>query len=474
MKNESVVRVAMEKAIIFSAGERGNIVYRKLSIFFELIAYCDNNAFLWNKKCNGIPILPPSELPELVNRMQAKVFIINEKYWSDIVRQLDEMGIKNYINLDSFLSYRYDGDLWMPVSFSKPDPYKKKSSDDFSVLYVQDKPCTRTCKMATALKERGICTYAAYTGAPSDTGARAFIKEYPFWTLSDLLNFVNQSEFDVVHCSNMPDELINLLLHSNKKIIYDMHDCTTAFISYSSAQSLLEYIATTQADGVMYVTDAFRDIQIRKYGIDIGRTFVIGNYPLKRFANVVRKAKLSAIDGQLHCVYEGMLPTTELLPLTPYMFLEPLWLKLAEKGVHVHIYSHTVPEYCYSLEKKSAFIHYEGNIKDDALVSEMTQYDIGLLLYNEPDSAYLKNASANKLTEYLSAGLPVVSNVSSYIKLLEEINGGGKLDVFKDDMVDRLKQISQIHIEDDFCKRNGFTVDSHVDRILAFYRSVIA
>lgn len=462
----------MEKAIIFSAGERGNIVYKKLSLFFEVIAYCDNDAALWNKECHGVPIVPPLKLPSLVQRTQARVFIINEKYWADIAKQLEEMGIRNYINLDSFLSYEYDGYLWMPVSFSKPEPYRKQNSKDFAVLYVQDKPCSRTCKIAAALKARGVLTCSAYTGSPSEAGSKAFIEEYPLWTYTDMLDFVNQSEFDVIHCSNMPDELATLLLHSNKKVIYDMHDCTTALNYYTSSQAVLEYLASTQADGVMYVTDTFRDFQIRKYGIDKDKTFVIGNYPLKRFCNITRKKKLSEMDGEIHCVYEGMLPVMSLMSFTPFMFLEPLWMELARNGVHVHIYSHTVPEYCLSLEQKSAFIHYEGNLRDETLISEMTQYDIGLLLYNEPESAYLQNASANKLTEYLSAGLPVVSNVPSYIDLLERTNGGGKLDVFHDHVSERLKEIRKIHIEDDFCDRKGFTVDSHVDEILGFYRRI--
>lgn len=464
----------MDKAIIFSAGERGNIVYKKLSLFFEVIAYCDNNAKLWNRQCNGVPIVPPSELPELTGKTQARIFIINEKYWADIARQLDEMGIKDYINLDSFLSYEYNGYLWMPVSFSKPEPYRKKDSGDFSVLYVQDKPCTRTCKIAAALKAKGVRTYSAYTGSPSDMGEEAFLDEYPFWTFTDMLDFVNQSEFDIVHCSNMPDELVTLLLHSNKKIIYDMHDTTTAFTYYTSSQALMEYLASTQADGVIYVTEEHRRIQAEKYGVPIEKTFIIGNYPLKSFSNVIRKPRISAVDGQIHCVFEGMLPSKAALPMVPYLQFESIWLKLADSGVHVHIYSHCVPEYCRSLEKKNPFIHYEGNLSGENLISEMTKYDAGLLLYSLPEHGDLKTASANKLTEYFSAGLPVVSNVAMYIEELERNKCGGKLDVYKDDIRSTLAEICKIVIPEDFCDTHGWTVESYADKIIGFYKDVMS
>lgn len=465
----------MEKAIIFSAGERGRIVYKKLSLFFEVIAYTDNNKLLWGKRCNGVPIIPPADLPELIDKMGAKVFIANENYWSDISRQLNKMGIKDHINLDSYLSYTYDQneEWWMPVSFSKPAPYRKQNPTDFSVLYVQDQPCTRTCKIAAALKARGVIAYSAYTAAPSSFGVKPFIEEYPFWTFDDLLDFVNQSEFDIVHCSNMPDELVNLLLHSNKKIIYDMHDTTTKLTHYTSAQSLLEYLASTQADGVIYVIENHRRSQIKKYGVPLEKTFVIGNYPLKSFESVERKPKLSAKDGQIHCVFEGMLPIDAISKGAPHLFFEPIWIKLAESGVHVHIYSNSVPEYCRSLEKKSKFIYYEGNLSGEALISEISKYDVGLLLYNFPTTGYLMTASANKMTEYLAAGLPIVSNVKTFTDELEQNQCGGKLDVYNDDIIKTLEEIRKIKIADDFCETHGYTMDSYGDELIKFYKRII-
>ncbi len=464
----------MEKAILFSAGERGNIVYKKMILFFDVIAYSDNNESLWGKTCNGVTIIPPSELPGLVEKKKAKIFIINEKYWADIARQLDGLGIHNYINLDSYLSYVYDEYLWMPISFSKPKPFKKENRNNFTVLYVQDKPNTRTCKMAIALKNKGIATYAAYTASPSDVGLRAFVKEYPFWTWTDLIDFVNESEFDVVHCSEMPCELVNLLLYSNKKIIFDMHDCTTCCTYYTSASSLLEYMATRQADGVIYTSEKFRDVQIKKYGIKKEKTFVIGNYPLSSFSKVKRKPKLSAADGEIHCVFEGMLMNPALADLSTYGDYSISFIRLAQRGIHTHIYSYSFPEYCRSIEEKSEFIHYEGNIRDESLIHEISQYDVGLLLFGNPDSPYCKITNPNKFSEYLSAGLPVASNVPAYIELLEKINGGGALDICSDNVRERLNEIRSIYIADDFCSKHKFTVESYIDELLAFYKKTAA
>lgn len=236
----------------------------------------------------------------------------------------------------------------------------------------------------------------------------------------------------------------------------------------------MEYLAGTQADGVIYVTESHRSTQLKKYGFPIERTFVVGNYPLKSFSFVKRKPKLSESDGQIHCVFEGMLPTKALNPMVSHLYFEPIWLKLAECGVHVHIYSHSVPEYCLSLEKKSPFIHYEGNLRDEALIREISMYDIGLLLYNSPERKDLKTASANKMAEYLSAGLPLVSNVEVFLKDIEKNRCGGKLDVYSDDIIATLSEIRKIKIADDFCETHGMIMDFYADKILEFYKKIIS
>ena len=293
------------KCVIFGAGDRGRNIYRKLSIFFEVIAYSDNNEELWDRELNDLAIMPPSELPKFVKKNDATIFIANELHHLEIARQLDDMGLP-YYNCENFMCYELDRGVWYPVSFGRPEAYRKTKEKSFSVLFVQAKPCTRTNKIAELLKKRGVLTYAAYTASPSDAGERAYIEEFPFWTYTELLAFVNESEFDIIHCSNEPDILVNLLLHSNKKIVHDCHDIVSmSKKSFHSAEIALEYIANTQADGVIYTTERMREILLRKYGGKREKTFVLGNYPLASFGEVERLSKLSEADGELHCVYEG-------------------------------------------------------------------------------------------------------------------------------------------------------------------------
>ena len=61
------------KCVIFGAGERGTNIFRKLSIFFDVIAYADNNKDLWGRERNGTAIIPPDDLTELVKKTGAAI-----------------------------------------------------------------------------------------------------------------------------------------------------------------------------------------------------------------------------------------------------------------------------------------------------------------------------------------------------------------------------------------------------------------
>lgn len=464
----------MRKCVIFGAGERGASIYKKLSIFFEVIAYADNNKSLWGDHKNGVAVIAPDALPELTKSTGASIFIANELHDLDIAEQLDGLGLSYYNCKDYLCCERRDG-VWYPVSFGRPDAYKKPDRERLAVLFVQNKPCTRTNKIAQVLKMRGILTCSAYTASPSDAGSQAYVEEFPFWSYGELLDFVNESEFDIVHCSNEPDTLVNLLLHSNKKVIHDCHDIVTmSKKATSSAETAAEYIANTQADGVMYTTERMREILTQKYGTKLDKTLVVGNYPLSSFGRVERLPKRSMLDGELHCVYEGFIVDRALAKNMPYRFFEPVFVRLARLGVHIHIYSSSVPDYLKRLDLEHVCIHYEGNRSGQELIREMTQYDLGLALFPPEALTYPELASANKLTEYLGAGLPVVTNVKSYAKMIESIGCGGMLDLAQEDITQRLHEYSRISVPSDVCDSHGLTMDANAERILNFYKMVIA
>lgn len=463
-----------QKCIIFGAGSWGKNVFTKLSELFDVIAYADNNKELWGLELNGIPILQPAQLAAL-NVENLKIFIANECYWEEIAEQVSGICREIFI-INRTGCYRLKNRQLYPVSFGKLIPYKKKSDNELAVLFVQDKPCTRTNKFAGALKDRGVQTYGAYSFAPSDTaGGSAYYKEFPFWNNAQLLSFVNDSEFDVIHCSNTPDEFSNVLLHSNKKIVHDCHDLMTLYDGVIPTEvSVLEYIAYTQADGLIFTTEQYKNSIVKKYGINESNTIVIGNYPLKVFSCIKKQPKLSAADKRLHCVYEGSLSDRDEKP--GFRYLDPIFRQLASAGICVHIYSNISGERAKKLSDISPLVFYEGNLSESKLIEEMTKYDIGLVLFNfmdisslSPDVFHVNNASANKIYEYFMSGLPVATNVKNYVPELRSL-GTGKFVDLDGNIPEQLRSISNMIVPDHVLTDNNLLIDSFIDNLIDFYK----
>ena len=126
------------------------------------------------------------------------------------------------------------------------------------------------------------------------------------------------------------------------------------------------------------------------------------------------------------------------------------------------------------LDKENPNIHYEGNYSGEDLISRMTQYDLGLLPVTEAGATLENGASHNKIYEYLSAGLPIATNISSYVSFLAGNGYGSMADFASDDIVSQMQKLRALTIPQDFCSAHGLTMDANADRILAFYQKILA
>lgn len=451
-------------AVIFGCGYWGQCASAKLNADFDVVAYADNNDNLWGGELLGKPVIPPSEIKRYGD---ATVFICVKSGFAEIAKQLEEMEIPSVIWMDG-VCCAYRDTILHPVSFFQPKPYKK-SGDTFSVLFVQDAPCGRTDKISSVLKAMGVVTQNAFFIGPSRM-PEAYCKQNAFYSFDSLLEFVDNSDFDIVHCSNEPDILANLLLHCNKPVVFDTHDLITARDTKSSFQTyFLEYTANKFAAGNMYVGAYYRDLQIQRYGVAPERCFLLPNLPLEKQlpASIHKKPKLSASDGELHLVYEGGISDNR----ASNRFMEDLWRTITKANIHIHYYSKQNIDYCKALEQTTPYLHYEGNLAGLELIYDMTQYDIGSLLLNPID----KNADMaypNKLYEYLAAGLPVISNLTVPLDFLREHRAGGGLDL-QGDIQGQLREIAEIRVPDGYLRENKLTMDAWADDILAFYKKII-
>ena len=354
--------------------------------------------------------------------------------------------------------------------------YHKKGNDkSLHVLFVSDFAGIRDHKMASLVKKAGEKVFLAYIVRSPYDGfseyADLYEEMYQIMSLQSLFDFVKNSEFDIIHCSSQPDHITPVLIHSGKTVIHDCHDLRSSNESLTPDRLTLEYLAHTGAAGVIYPTAGLRDEAVRKFALSKERTLVIENYPFKDLLQKSRKEKLSDTDGEIHCVYEGGITHGD---KGCRRYFEKIWLKMAEAGLHIHYYSQSDESYCRFLETLHPRLHYEGNVSSYGLSSELTQYDVGLCIYNSTpkNQLYIEYASPNKFYEYVNAGIPVaISGVKSLSLIAEENHFGRHIDL-NGDIMQQMKEIAEIEIPFGILEEKGFTFDNNTDELLKFYEKV--
>lgn len=465
----------MKKGIIFGAGYYGKGAYYKLKNYYDIEYYVDNNEKVQGNFLHGIRIISVDCLKKVLEREYMDIIICSQAYF-EMANQLINIGVRDYyVMLEGFLYHFNHEEVMMPKELADIKYYKKEKGEK-NILFVQNTACIRTHKIASMMKDKGYKVFLLYTIAPPESNNASFCKiydhVYTVFTANALIDFVNKSDFDIIHSSNEPDSLTNYLLLTNKKVVFDTHDMMS-LCGYDRLDTwTLEYLANTKSAGVIYTSEGVAQIARKKFGLEEQRVFVLQNLILKQIQIKKRYDKLRKIDGQIHCVYEGGIYGRN----TKHpRYFEIIWKKLIDCGIHIHFYSQSDYDYCVALDKKSEYLHFEGNVGSEELASEMTKYDCGLAIMNVNDEnrTLLETASPNKINEYVNSGLPViVGDVKSAINFVEKYGIGIHLDL-NGDIKSQLKEACKVQIEEDFLEKNKLTMNSYSDEVESFYRSII-
>lgn len=462
----------MKKIILFGAGFYGEAAYYKLKKNCDILFYVDNDKNKSGSKLHGIEIIDLRRLKEIYEKDSMDV-VISSRYFSAIGEQLRGIGISEYyIMVEGLLYHKNPESGIVPCDTGELQPYKKSDSER-SILFVQNSACIRTHKIANAIKKYGWHIFLAYSMISPEffnhEYADIYDNIYVIDSIDQLIEFVNQSEFDYVHSSNEPDLLSMVLLKTNKTVIHDCHDLSSAYKSMTPEEMAVEFMANRYSSGVIYTTEGIRQEALEKFRIPKERTFVLENLISAELSPEKRCEKISASDHELHCVYEGgVIPHDK----ESHRYFEEIWKRLAECGIHVHFYTNCEKQYCAYLESIHERIHYEGNFSSGQLAVELSKYDVGLCILNvtEKNRQYLEYASPNKIQEYVNAGIPVaVGNIESQVKFVEENGFGREIDL-TGNIWQQISEIAQIVIEDDILLKKGLTLESKIPQLMDFYK----
>lgn len=340
-----------------------------------------------------------------------------------------------------------------------------------NILFVQEAPCIRNYKMATALRSRGHSVSLAYTkarlsqmykGLGDDVYNRCIrIQNYrQLWDIS--------SDYDVVHCHNEPDVLTVAALAGDTPVVHDTHDLVSLRAAgEDESLSYFEGVANRGADGRVYTTPFQMQEASELYGVD-GPSLVFYNYASQSDIPSSLLPKLSEKDGRFHLVYEGG------VGVQGHRDFSELFLSVASDAVRIHIYPTRYVEQIADIFKPNPYIAYHKPLSLKEIIRQMSQYDAGIIPFNmeKGNKRFLDSTIANKLIEYLAAGLPVVASpLKSYVEYFKD-NPVGFVFHTPDDIVSRIDELKDIAEKTDLT-RYVRTYESEIGRMVAFYQHVI-
>ncbi len=241
----------------------------------------------------------------------------------------------------------------------------------------------------------------------------------------------------------------------------------------------------TRSDGQIYISPEMRnwfmtivpDMLTREHALVLD-----GDLPRRDWFTSERSPLLSALDGEIHTVVPG----------------RPIGLhahtvgELAQQGIHLHFYGDfTQGQWATWIEQVRNLaphhLHLHKNVDQEHWVSEFSQYDAGWLhFFKSENSGDLRRATWDdlnypaRIATLAAAGLPMLQYDNAHAlvatqTLIQRLNSG----VFFTTMEQLRAQLADTEHMAQLRKnvwaiREQFTFDSHVDRLITFFRTVIA
>ncbi len=288
------------------------------------------------------------------------------------------------------------------------------------VLFLQQQPCIRTFKYAVGLRSAidGLQLGFACRGQTLTefygSGDELFDS---WWALSDLATDVRaaikESQPDLIHCHNLPDELTVLaqeLTEGSIPIVHDVHDMQSLRSTpYEDGfpepddPLALERQAVEESAGLIVVSQQMRDELEARYRLPAS-VAVLPNYALLRDLPAELPPPDRRREGPLRVVYQGT------LSVNGHYDLREAFAAIVGAGLRLDVHpSRPVPEY-RALADQLPGMRVHDTVDPATLLATLPRYDLGWAGFNAArNRAHLDTALPNKVFEYLGCGLPVLT-----------------------------------------------------------------
>ena len=303
-----------------------------------------------------------------------------------------------------------EADGFSQVEDVPPGTYRGK------VLFIAETPDIRMWKEAKALKQLG---WKIFLGKGRNI-IKEFFDESIYEEVFHMTSLAGYSfvcdYFDVIHVHNEPDLwaafAINLSKHSPVPVFHDCHK----FVSADARTEMplgyigIEMTANNFCDRAIYTSIEQQKFANHHCGGNQAPSIILYNAPLEEFIPTDEQLlpKLKVTKKQKpSLVYAGKLSGD---PHESTCLLDQ-FMEILRMGYQLFVFSPDSPPE-YDRFKGYRNWYPMGHVPYEKLLTEMSRYHVGIIPYaiNGPDSATVAMGMPNKMFDYLSAGLPVLTS----------------------------------------------------------------
>jgi glycosyltransferase involved in cell wall biosynthesis len=359
------------------------------------------------------------------------------------------------------------------------------------ILFVQPQPCIRALKYAEGLSKAhpdmrlsfaylGSTLTELYGHGDECFGAWCSLDGNP---ARELRKIVATHDVNIIHSHNAPDTLTNLcidLFGGKIPVVHDIHDLMS--VRKTSYEDGLkrggdganwreqEQLAIERSDAVIAVSEAIFNI-VRLQGYRLPEiTHVYANYVPERFIpNTLPHLQRDIADRPIRIVYEGFISSKG-----GHYDLRTIFRALAAESIEVHIYPSRDNLNYKILAEAVPNIVYHPSLPPEELFEEITQYDFGWAGFNNTlNRVHLDTVLPNKLFEYISCGLPVISFPHEALKRFLESHRLGIVIEAVSGLVERLRDPEMEAVRENVrAHRWDFTVEANIGWIINIYQQL--
>ncbi|MEQ1718644.1 MAG: glycosyltransferase family 4 protein [Hyphomicrobium sp.] len=256
-------------------------------------------------------------------------------------------------------------------------------------------------------------------------GALGYALEYSWalaWEFALSVKAYWKVGFDVVQACNPPDLLFLIAgfwkYLFGKRFVFDHHDINPELYEakfnkqgrFHKLLTWLERLTFQTADVSIATNETFKEIAIRRGGMDANRVFIVRSVPdLKRFKRM--EPDIALKNGRQYLAgYVGIMGAQDGVDLL-IEAMDDLVNAKGRRDVQCAIIGSGTElpnlQRLASAKGLNDYITFTGFLSGEPLLKAFSAFDIGVI--PDPKNSYNDKISMNKVFEYMSLGIPFVS-----------------------------------------------------------------